>query len=308
MNRPLPRAIQRQQEQSEAIEASLLAPPPQPEVVEAPVVVEPVAVQPPAPEPIAPVQPGRSDAYWEQRLRTLQGMHDKVVRDLTGTVDSLARKVQAIEAKPPEPTKASVDPKDVDAFGADMIEMVNRQAERVYAAMSKQLADATAALDARMQGIEERFTGVHAQTQSTREDAFYAALSSAVPNWEQINADPKWLEWLAKVDQVYGQSKQQALDAAYSALDAQRTIGIFKAFLEAQPKPRPADSLATQVAPATSGAPPTAQAAPVKRIIGQQEIQQFYHDVRRGLYTTRQAEMQRRENEINEALAEGRVK
>lgn len=308
MNRPLPKSVQRDLAISEAYDASFNAPPATPEpVIEIPAASpEPVA-PPPAPEPPPPAQPqGRGDAYWEQRLRTVQGMNDATVRNLAAEVQALKAAVTA--KPPPEPPRPTVDPKDIDAFGADMIEMVNKQAERVHAALSKNISALAESLDARMTAIEERFTGVTQQAAVSREEAFYAALAVSVPDWETVNADPAWLEWLAEVDPVYGTARQTSLSQAHSAFDAQRAVAIFKAFKASRPKPRPAESLATQVAPANSGAPTLPAAPAAKRIWTGAEVSKFYNDQAQGKYRLRQAEADRMEAEIAQAGAEGRIR
>jgi hypothetical protein len=64
--------------------------------------------------------------------------------------------------------------------------------------------------------------------------------------------------------------------------------------------------LAKQVSPKGSA---TAAPAPTdKPIITQKQVEAFYHDVATGRYRGRDAEVQRLEQMINEAMAENRIR
>jgi len=52
-----------------------------------------------------------------------------------------------------------------------------------------------------------------------------------VPNWQEINRDPRWLQWLDSPDTYSGYSRQQLLNGAVAAGNAGRVIAIFKGFL-----------------------------------------------------------------------------
>ena len=321
----VPRAIARQAQEAAAIEAQLAATPPvatvQPEaaVQPAPPAPSPEQTSNQAPQqatpPAAPVESQRPDAsaQVEHALRTLRGMFNAEVKQLRAdtarTNDELRQQVdrllQKMESSERQPTPAVLDPKDVESFGADLVEMVRRQASgEIQAAITQALANVTGRLDQ----LEARVTGVNQSVALTAEQSFYATLTGRKANWKAINENPKFLAWLGEVDGVYGEARQAALDRASAALDVDRVVAIFDAFEKTAvaPAPSQAAELQAQVAPPVGGnsAPPT-QTAP--QMIRAQDVQRFYDDVRRGKFRGREAEMAQIEAAINSAMAQGRV-
>lgn len=277
---------------------------------------EPAA--PEAAEPEAPAAPPKdSEATWEQRYRTLQGLNNRNAADFKqrlGDKDreiaDLKRQVEKLSAAPaPQPA----DPKDVETFGEDLVGMVQRTIEN---AMGRALAQ----YDGRFQQLEQRLDGTaHAATR-TAEELFLERLAEQVPDYAQVNVDDGFLAWLAEDDGVYGVPRQEALDRAAAAMDVDRVARVFKAYkatrMPAAPTPdqaAPADpraqakaQLEKQVAPrATAPSPTTAQ--PAKRVYSAAEVTAFYDSARRGHYRGRDEDFAREEAAINLALAEGRI-
>jgi hypothetical protein len=318
----LPQAIQRLEDEANAITQQM-----QTQQTDAePVVTDASQLTPANEAPVAPQAapaqpaptPAPSDDGYEHKFRTLQGKYNAEVPRLTRALQEAEQKMQAFqqqmdelraktEAKPVDTeVKPTADPKDIENFGADLVDMVNRQSEKVYNTIAAQLSKRVAEFDARIQKLEQQVTGVSQRTDTTLEQQFYAALGGLVPDWEKINADERWLQWLAEIDPIYGVPRQAALDAAHKALDPKRVANVFNAF-KSQFQPKAADSLSAQVAP--SGAASSAPvAAPAKQLLSSRFVENFYNDVARGRYVGREAEMQRLEAEINAAAAEGRIR
>lgn len=316
----LPKAIQREIEQAKAAEAMLSQ---QQASAAETVVTEPsqlqsaneqAVAQQPAP---APVNPPASSENWEHKYRSLQGMFAQKTGELQAQTKQyesqlaqMQRQLDALsQARKQEETKekSAADPSDVEAFGADLVGMVQRYAERMFRGMSEQVAAKLSEIDGRLASLEQAVHGVSQRTNVTLEQQFYAALKALVPDWEQINADQRWLNWLGEIDPVYGASRQVALDAAHQALDAQRVASVFNTYKATLPKAQTA-SLANQVAPngAASASAPAAPAA--KQTLSSKFVERFYNDVAKGKYAGRDAEMARIEAEINSAAAEGRIR
>lgn len=313
----LPQAIQREVDAATAAQAALateqdqaglvtdasqlLGPTPQPEQVQAP-----------------PAKPTPKEPDWEHKYSVLQGMFNKAQAEimsrskvheseLTQLRNQVAELIAA-KAEPATPSKEAPDPRDVENFGADMIEMVKRYADQTYQALAAQLGKKAAEIETRIAALEQTLHGVSAKTESTLEQQFYAALDAQVPDWRQINEDRRWLEWLGQVDPVYGATRQAALDHAHQSLDVRRVTAVFKAFREQFPA-QVQSSLEDQVAPvATAG--PSARALPdsaAKPVLSPKFVEKFFSDVGKNKYAGREAEMRRIEAEINSAAAEGRI-
>lgn len=222
-------------------------------------------------------------------------------------IDALERQIKQPPAEAPkQPEKPTADPKDIEDFGKDLVEMVMRNTERMLAAFKSELDT----LGGRLGRLEQGVTAATETSAATAEQVFLTKLAQAVPDWEQVNVSPQFLQWLAEVDPVYGVARQAALEAAAQRFDAQRVSNIFLMFkqLTAPKAPPPGPSaLETQVSPSASAsvAPPM-QANRV--MLTEKQITDFYNDVSRGRYRGREAEQQRIEAEINNAISEGRVR
>lgn len=258
-----------------------------------------------APPQIAEPPPASPKEDFEQKYRTLQGKYaaevptlSRQVNEANRRVNDLDRQLQELQrAKPVEPPqKLSTDPKDVENFGADLIEMVQRYAERKSAEMESRIA-----------ALEQQITGVSEKAEVTLEQQFYATLDQLVPQWRQINGDSRWLTWLGETDPVYGAPRQAALNSARTNLEVQRVAAVFNAFLTSLPEPVKPGSLANQVAP-TGSASSAPAVAPAKTFVSEKAIKDFYNDLGRGRYAGRQSEADAIEAVINSAIAEGRVR
>jgi len=58
-----------------------------------------------------------------------------------------------------------------------------------------------------------------------------AEVTREVPNWREVNKDPRFLAWLRKPNIYTGKSNQDLLNEAARSADAQRVAAFFKGFL-----------------------------------------------------------------------------
>lgn len=318
----LPSAVQRQLDAAEALlaatnnpEAATVAETPLEAVAaETPQAIEPqpeVQAQEPPPAP-APV------TDWEHKFKTLQGIFNAEVpklqqqnRDLNAKLQDAIERMEKVAAKQERQEqqvqqKPQVDPKDVDAFGQDLVEMVQRVAQTSFSGVAAKVDGVVSSMESRLQALEAAIQGTTKAVAQTAEQSFFDRLSKMVPDWEKVNANPAFLEWLGQIDPVYGQPRQAALDAAQRQLNVDRVAAVFNAFKGPSTQAAKAqDTLAKQVSPkAATSAPVSPQEKPV---LTQKQIADFYSDVRRGVYRGREAELQRLEGIVNQAIAEGRV-
>ena len=54
----------------------------------------------------------------------------------------------------------------------------------------------------------------------------------AVPNYREIDQDPRWHRWLLSLDPLSGCARQQPLNQAIVGSDANRVISFFRGFLQ----------------------------------------------------------------------------
>jgi len=321
----LPKQVQAQLEEAERLEqalaAELQAPDPDPETP--PVEPEPEGVLPevePVLEPEAPQPepPTPTDDAWQDRYKSIKGKYDAEVPRLQSEINDLRNQLQTALAridKVTKPTEQAPQPlvtdKDVEAFGSDLIDVIARKAREVaqaeFAPKIAQLEAENAQLSGELNGVSER------QTDSARA-MYFADLRREVPDWEALNVDQRFMDWLAEVDPLSGYPRQEYLNRAFASLDVGRTAVLFNTFKElsapppTQAKPQPSKQLQRQVAPGTSRASTAATADANSRIWLLSEIDQFYNEIRRGDFKGREAEQVRIEAEIDHAVAEGRIR
>jgi hypothetical protein len=317
-----PRIVQRQLEEAETLARNMNSGPAAVVVdnvsqlnTAEPPPVTPVEAAPPLQPSVAPAPPAEN---WEQKYRTLQGMYQAEVPALRtkaaaseSTLTALQEQVRVLvaaqKAQPPVKQSVAVVPEDVERYGADMLDMVNRYAAQVFASMKGEFQEHVVKIESRISALESTIAGVNQKTDTTLESQFFATLASLVPDWEKINVSDEWLAWLAEVDPVYGVPRQAALDAAHKRGDVRQVSAVFNMFKSTRPA-KPSDALASQVQPnGSGGGNQTPAATPVKQLLSQKFVQSFFTDVAKGRYRGREAEEARITSEINMAAAEGRI-
>lgn len=229
----LPRQVKQQMAEVEAIEKRLqegepvapdeptpAAPVEAPPAEPAPAAVIPPepAVPPPATEPVQQAEL----ELWKQRYSTLQGMYDADVhrvhaqnKDLTKELSDLKAQIEALKKAPvpAEKSVGSVTDKDEEQFGKELIDLQRRIAAETVTPLTSEL-NALKAENARL--LEQLGkTGTDVASVS-----FEQKLRYAVPDFDAVNADPKWVAWLNEVDPILRAPRRTVAQAAFEAGDA----------------------------------------------------------------------------------------
>lgn len=277
------------------------------------------AAQPASEQP----KPIVDEASWEHRYKTLQGMfasqkqrHEDAIREKDRSISDLLARVTALEGQAPKPAApqvaTTVTDKDVDTFGADLIDLAKRVSADTVQQYAAEVKAMIGSKDAEIAELRRQLGGVAEQTKVVSQATYMGELTKLVPDWEAVNTSKSWLEWLAEIDPLTGKIRQDHLDTAFASQDVQRTAQIFNAFKATRPAqtaPQTPPDLARQVQPATSQAAPSASSATAaSRIWTAAEIGRFYDDLSRGAYRGKEQEAARINAEIDAALATGRVR
>lgn len=322
----LPRQVEAQIKELEALEKQLSAQgttetaPAEPTESTEPKAEQPIANTEPQPEPQPkeeakpkPVDPPADD--WQQKYRTLKGMYDAdvprlhaQVKELTAQLNLLQKQVS--EPKPVEPKaekpKAKeklVTDEDIQAFGSDLIE-VQRKVAREVAMEFREDIDNLKAENAKLR--EQLATTGNQIVEST----FEQRLHRMVPNFQEVNADPKWIEWLDEIDPILRGPRKIVAQDAFNRGDAEAVAHYVGMFLKAnapaeQPKAK-TDELARQIQPSRSAAT-SAQPTPKGKIYSNADIQRMFKRTADLGSAGRLDEARKLEAEIDAAYLEGRV-
>lgn len=335
----MPKRIQELADEAERLQAHVYGDvsqepvqPPPVEPGQEPVGVEPVAPQvPPAPAPVSPTpsEPSSDDLTWEQRYRTVQGKYSAEVPRLSADLRSTQEKLAAVtaeiaqlkgkQAEAPKPKTPLVTDKDVEAFGSDLIDVIDRKAREVAESM---VDTRMGELEGENRKLKEQLSGVTERQVLNDRQAYFTELARQVPDFEALNVDQGFMDWLADVDPLSGSPRQEYLNKAWTAFDAGRTAVLFNAYkqlkvsasnvptapAQQEPMSQTKQQLQRQVAPSRSRVSSDPASSTPSKIWTAREIEGFYADIRRGRYYGKDAERAQVESEIDQAVAQGRVR
>jgi hypothetical protein len=310
----LPRQVEAQLRELEALEKQLTdAQNPEPTPAEPPQDPQPAPAEPTPVEPTpTPTEPVVAEETWQQKYKTLKGMYDAEVprlhadlRELKGQVDSLRK---ASETKPVEPAKPVAATKlvtdaDVEAFGQDLIEVQRKVAREVASEFRGELD----AMRAENEKLREQLTSTGTQVS---EASFEQRLYRMVPDFEAVNANPKWIAWLNEVDPLLRAPRSSVAQQAFNRGDAEGVahyVAMFKQTIApVEQKADKTEELERQLQP-NRGATSAPTASPKGKVYTNADIEKMFRKAA-DLGTKGQSDAAKKlEAEIDAAFMEGRV-
>src|SRR5262249_969770 len=136
---------------------------------------------------------------------------------------------------PPPPPQRYLTEQDVQNYGNDLIDFTRRAAAEAVSPHLARLDQENADLRNRLAREARR--------------SLDQMVEAAVPNFREVDRDPRWHRWLLGVDLYSGRVRQQLLNEAIAAASAPRVISFFRGFLNEEvatghiePAPSPAAS------------------------------------------------------------------
>ncbi|AXQ30453.1 hypothetical protein D0B54_17995 [Solimonas sp. K1W22B-7] len=324
MSRRYPRNIQNLQKQIAA--ANEPEAPPEtlgtdPAPIPAPV-PEPVPAEDPVPEPdaVALTEAAPAPEYWRSRFQTAEGMlrreREERSREQIGQQAQLQQMQQQLgdlqrQIDGGRDPVAELDlgqhfsAEQIAQHGEDHLRAVLRAAQRtlepqLQLLLSREMAPLRQELEQARQSV--------AQVRRSRDgevyEGFLQELSRRVPQWQELNGDPRFLQYLDQADEATGERRQDLLSLFEQRGDAARVARLFGEFLRqgAAPARDPHRRLLPDSSPDGGNPPPDLRPA-----ITQAEIRQFQADVARGRYRGRPQEQAAMQQRIDQAYIGGRI-
>jgi hypothetical protein len=242
----------------------------------------------------------------EQRWKVLQGMIDKkdteieTLRTLLAQMNTGPQAADSVETQ-----NALITKEDHDAFGGDLIDMVNRVTRATLASDMPRLLKA---FDDRLARLEGSVQGVQQVTAKTAQDMFFDALTSRVSDWEAVNVDQGFLSWLNEEDQFTGATRMELLQHAFGKQDVPRTAAFFqeyKRLVAPEVEPARENKVAKLVAPGKAKTTASRVETGSKRTWTRTEIAKLYADKREGRISAKQFD--ELERDIFAAQSDGRI-
>jgi hypothetical protein len=167
--------------------------------------------------------------------------------------------------------------KDADDYGYDVLDLAQRAAKHAVAPDLARLEQQNEALGRQLAQEQRR--------------GLYQTLDAQIPDWRQIDSDPRWRQWLAQPYELSGHTRQAWLNDAMAKGDAARVASFFRGFLREAPQGQQPQ----QVSSAPTGV----------RTYTRDDIKRASADYLRGRIP--QSAYERLSNDMHRAIAEGRI-
>jgi hypothetical protein len=105
-------------------------------------------------------------------------------------------------------------PQEIHDYGEEFLNVVGKKAREVTAGQVSQLASQ----------VHQFNSQLHGQARQ----GMKAEMDRALPNWRQVNEDPRFLEWLGVRHEFVGRTRHELLQEAWASNDASRVLAIFR--------------------------------------------------------------------------------
>lgn len=301
-------------------------PTPAPLAIESPPPAVPAQAEPaPVPADDLPLEAlnDQNDPTYQRRFLRMQGQYqasERQIREMQEQMAQLGSELmqahqapRAPSAPPPAPPSYITD-QDVQNYGADLINLTQRAAAQYVTPY--------------LQRLEQENEQLRRQQAAEARKLLDERVEMAVPNYREIDQNPRWHNWLLLPDIMAGRIRQHLLNEAIAQANAPRVISIFNGFLAEERAtghlpPAPVSSAQTPVSPREPVIPLMALAAPGrarpasggeasvppdKPIYSRAQIAANYRAHQRGAFNGREAEWLRLEHDMVEvAPREGRI-
>ncbi len=265
-------------------------------------------------------QQSDSEQTWEHKYRVLQGKYNADTKKLNEQLQeaqkrsqdpSLQHRLQALESENSQlkqqleqqqqasqsSGEVKLSQKLVDEYGEDFARAVAEQSSAGSSDLINQLTQKISTLESKLNQTEQA-TNETADNMRMRE--LNAELSKHNIDFEQVNTDPMFHDWLSAIDDASGEQRNTLMNNAFQRGDINRTAYFFKAFKAQEGSNFNNNPLSSHV-DVTSRAP--SDAAGDDNVWTKAQMDKLYADRRAGKLTD--AEFQKWEQQLFSAMQQG---
>jgi hypothetical protein len=296
---------------------------------EAPAVQVPASsVPPPTPAQVAPATSPPAPAEdentetWKQKFVRINGANTalrKTIGEMQNQMEQMGTELMHVQQRPqqskraPVPTPQFLTPEDEQNYGRDLLDVAQRAAMQTVAP--------------KIHEIELQNKDLQNQLARERRRALDQAVELSVPDFRDIDRNPRWHRWLLGIDVYTGNVRQRLLDDAIAAASAPRVISFFNGFKAEEAATGHIESPASTAWQASAPREPTIPLASLatpgrarsatggdaslptdKPTYTRVQIRDLYSANRKGAYVGREAEWNRLEADLFAAQREGRIR
>lgn len=272
------------------------------------------------PEPPQQQQQSDSEQTWEHKYRVLQGKYNADTKKLNEQLQeaqkrsqdpSLQHRIQALESENSQlkqqleqqqqasqsSGELKLNQKLVDEYGEDFAQAVAEQSSAGTSELINRLTQQINTLQSKLERTEQT-TSETAGNMRMRE--LNAELSKHNIDFEQVNTDPMFHDWLSAIDDASGEQRNTLMNNAFQRGDINRTAYFFKAFKAQEGSNFNNNPLSSHV-DVTSRAP--SDVAGGDNVWTKAQMDKLYADRRAGKLTD--AEFQKWEQQLFSAMQQG---
>jgi len=271
------------------------------------------APETPSESPKAEAEPAKPKEDFEQKYLTLRGKYNaevpqlhEQVKALTAQLETLKEQVSKPAEKPPEP-KQYVTDEDKENFGEDLLDVQRRIAMEVAEKYQAQIAE----LKDHIGALETKLSETGGQVGQV---SFEQRLRGTIPDFDEVNRDPRWIAWLDEVDPIVRGPRRTVAQKAFAEGDVEAVADYVKLFKQTlQPTQDNQQSnreveLERQVTPKrTANTPPATTAQQGAKTYTEAQAERVWKKVQDLSMQGRIEEAQKLEAEMTAAYLEGRV-
>lgn len=278
---------------------------------------EPVTAEPAIPEP-APEPPPKKEVDWEHKYKVLQGKYNKEVAEQRKLVDMVTNMDGQIKSL--SESLLVLTSKDTDAKKAERIESIEQFKQEypsIYAGVVAQVEESlSASITPQIEEVKGKIEAREKADAASAQEVFFSVLAGIVPDWDTVNNDPEFHDWLQGREKYARENRYAQLERSYRAGDAKAVAEFmtdFKAFQSSERSRKASEQAVAQKKTEGKVAPETVKPSPPKLdrtdptpgVITTAFITDFYNRAARGKITD--SEYAKIDAEIQKAAREGRV-
>lgn len=290
----------------------------------------------PTPPPQQPAQV-EDEASWERKFKSLDGRlraQSSQISDLSQRLEAAQRENQLLRSSAPAPQQQEQQPnghsliteQEIADYGPEFVDIMRRVAAETAGPLNEEIGR----LRAQMGHVQQ-------ETGNAFLNRMNSTLNAAIPNWAELNKDPRFIEWSQLPDVFSGAIRKTLMQDAWNSGDPQRVAAFFQAYLAEEAATNPQGNAGQRIpspsrmvvsdqpvdprlSPPTSGGPldlaslaapgraHSAGAAPAEKpVYTAAEITRFYTDVAAGRWRGREQQQAAIDADIILAQREGRI-
>lgn len=248
------------------------------------------------------------DDGFEQKYNVLRGKYDKEVGRMSDMLSQTMAEKEALRVQletasrsaTPAPTRDDHFFGEGDPNIQSLIKDYPSLAKGIEAYAKKLVGSS----------LNETKAEVIQATNLNRRETYDSRLTSLVPDWQKLNEDPGFIDWLKKRDKYTGATRHQLLLDSWERFDVERSKAFFEDYVEETggTKPTKSEEKVYGLTPDTSGGNVPAKGNAAKGYITRDQISEFYRDRAQGKFKGSDEDAAKIEAKIVRAVKEGKVR